>query len=84
MSFCVDCHGLRGESARGAVPDFRLVPPPSAAAVEQIVIGGLLKARGMPPFPNLTRNDVNAIYAYLVNEGWDAYEAQEAAKTAKQ
>jgi PQQ-dependent dehydrogenase (methanol/ethanol family) len=78
MSFCVDCHGLRGESARGAVPDLRLMPPPNAASLEQIVVGGLLKSRGMPQFPDMTSADSHAIYAYLINEGWDAYEAQEA------
>ncbi len=83
MSFCVDCHGLRGESARGAVPDLRLLPPPSSAALEQIVVGGALKARGMPPFPEMTHADAEAIYAYIVNEGWDAYEAQEALNKPK-
>ena len=83
MSFCVDCHGLRGESARGAVPDLRLIPPPSAAALEQIVIGGALKTRGMPQFPEQTRENIQAIYAYLIDEGWNAYEAQQAASKPK-
>ena len=66
------------KSARGGVPDLRLVPPPSAAALEQIVIGGALKSRGMPQFPDQTRSNIEAIYAYLIGEGWIAYEAQEA------
>ncbi len=80
MSFCVDCHGLRGESARGAVPDLRLIPPPSAAALEQIVIGGALKSHGMPQFPDQTTANMEAIYAYLIDEGWNAYEAQHGSK----
>jgi mono/diheme cytochrome c family protein len=80
MSFCVDCHGLRGESARGTVPDLRLIPPPSAAALEQIVIGGTLKSHGMPQFPDQTTANMEAIYAYLIDEGWNAYEAQHGSK----
>jgi PQQ-dependent dehydrogenase (methanol/ethanol family) len=83
MSFCVDCHGLRGESARGAVPDLRLLPPPGVEALVQIVIGGALKSTGMPHFPDQTRANMEAIYAYLIDEGWNAYEAQEAADRAQ-
>ena len=83
MSFCVDCHGLGGESARGAVPDLRLTPPPNATALKQIVIDGALKTQGMPPFPDMKRSDADAIYAYLVDEGWNAYETQEAGKSSK-
>ena len=65
------------------MPDLRLIPPPSAAALKQIVIGGLSKDRGMPPFPDMKPADADAIYAYIINEGWNACEAQEASKTAK-
>ena len=59
------------------------MPPPSAAALEQIVIGGALKARGMPQFQEQTRENMEAIYAYLIDEGWNAYDAQQGASGSK-
>lgn len=80
QNICVDCHGLGGESARGAAPDLRLLPPASAQLLADIVVRGALRANGMPNFENLTDDDAKAIYAFLINEAWDAYEAPSGAK----
>ena len=74
QNLCVDCHGYRAESAGGAAPDLRYSPPASAAALQAIVIRGALSSRGMPPFPDLKSEDVEALYAFVIDAAWDAYE----------
>ena len=49
-------------------------------AFKQIVLGGLLKNAGMPPWDGvLSPEDVDAIHAYLISISWDGYKAQQAA-----
>ncbi len=79
---CVDCHGLSGESSGGAVPDLRLRQPTSVAYLNSVVREGARVPLGMPKFDNLTSADVEAIYAFLLERAWDAYEAEQAPPTA--
>jgi quinohemoprotein ethanol dehydrogenase len=74
---CVDCHGLFGESAGGAVPDLRLRQPPNVAYLNSIVREGARVPLGMPKFDYLKPADIEAVYAFLVDQAWDAYEAQQ-------
>jgi quinohemoprotein ethanol dehydrogenase len=74
---CSSCHGYDAQSLRGAAPDLRLRLTPSPEHLK-VVLGGVLAAKGMPAF-DLSDEDVQALYAYLVNTTWDAYEAQEQA-----
>jgi len=71
---CSSCHGGEGESVGGTASDLRLrLPVPE---VLDAVLGGALAARGMPPY-ELSKEDREALHAYLVNKAWDAYEAQQ-------
>lgn len=79
-AFCVDCHGVRSDNGGGTVADLRRSSAQTHDLFAGIVLGGLRKEKGMPAFPELSMDDVNAIQAFLINESWDAYEAQEAAK----
>lgn len=71
---CASCHGYDAESLRGSAIDLRLRLTPSPEHLKA-VLGGALAAKRMPPF-DLSDEDVQALYAYLVNTAWDAYEAQ--------
>lgn len=70
--FCSRCHQL----GRGVLPDLRRLTPEKHGIFYDIVLGGLLKAAGMARWDDvLSRNDAEAIHAYLVDESWKAYEA---------
>ena len=71
---CASCHGYDAESLRGSAIDLRLRLTPSPEHLKA-VLDGALGAKGMPPF-DLSDEDVQALYAYLINTAWDAYEAQ--------
>ena len=74
---CGACH----VNAPGSLaPDLRRMAPETHAAFNQIVLGGLLKQAGMPPWEGvLTQADVDAIHAYLISISWDAYNKQQGA-----
>jgi PQQ-dependent dehydrogenase (methanol/ethanol family) len=78
--FCVDCHGLGAETAQGSVPDLRLAPPADLPGFRAIVVAGGLAGAGMPKFGDMTPEDSEAIYAYLINESWTAYEARQSSR----
>jgi mono/diheme cytochrome c family protein len=79
QNLCVDCHGLFAESAGGAVPDLRLRQPPDVAYLNAILREGARVPRGMPKFDYLKPADIEAVYAFLIDQAWDAYEAQQGA-----
>ncbi len=83
QSFCVDCHGYQAVNAGGSIPDLRHMSLTTHDSFAGIVLGGLRKARGMPAFPELPPADVKAIHAYLINQAWDDYEAQQRGAKAK-
>ncbi|HEU4428129.1 MAG TPA: PQQ-binding-like beta-propeller repeat protein [Myxococcota bacterium] len=72
---CHACHGLSGDAVHGAIPNLLTAPPPSFEAFQSIVQDGALAVRGMPQFP-LADEDVRALYAFVIESGWNAYEAQ--------
>lgn len=78
QSYCADCHGSHAEGAGGSVPDLRNCVAATHDRFEAIVMGGLLREEGMPMFPDLSLADTQAIHAYLINQAWEDYEAQEA------
>jgi PQQ-dependent dehydrogenase (methanol/ethanol family) len=78
--FCVDCHGLEAEDARSSIPDLRLASAKTHQLLPAIVMGGLYKEKGMPPFPTISPDELKAIQAFILNESWTAYESQEARK----
>jgi quinohemoprotein ethanol dehydrogenase len=68
---CSRCHG---ENARGGLKDLRFMAPEVRAQFKEIVLGGILKEKGMMGFSDiLTPADADAVNAYLVaraNEDW--------------
>jgi quinohemoprotein ethanol dehydrogenase len=68
---CSRCHG---ENARGGLKDLRFMSPEVRAQFKEIVLGGILKDKGMMGFSDLlTAADADAVNAYLVaraNEDW--------------
>ena len=68
---CVGCHGYGGQSVGGSAPDLRVRLPANLDYLKA-VLGGALAPR-MPEIP-LDDVSVKALYAYLVNTAWSAYE----------
>ena len=61
---CLICHGA-GVVAGGFAPDLRASPVPlNAQAFASVMYGGL-QSRGMPPFPELTAEDLVALRHYI-------------------
>ena len=64
-SICSACHGGAAIAA-GMAPDLRASGVIlSADAFEQVVRGGTLKSRGMPPFADFSDADLNSIRHYI-------------------
>jgi quinohemoprotein ethanol dehydrogenase len=73
---CSRCHVLGPSST----PDLRKLGPGLHAAFKDIVLRGALAPNGMERFDDLlTDEDADAIHAYLIDQAWLAYKAQETA-----
>jgi quinohemoprotein ethanol dehydrogenase len=79
--FCTDCHGLGVEDVNSSIPDLRTASAQTFAQLSAIVLGGARLDKGMPAFPALPADQLKAIQAYILNEAWTAYDAQEAHKS---
>jgi quinohemoprotein ethanol dehydrogenase len=74
---CSRCHAL----GINVTPDLRRLNAGLHAQFNEIVLHGLLGAAGMERFDDLlTEKDVENIHAYLIDQSWIAYRAQEAAQ----
>jgi quinohemoprotein ethanol dehydrogenase len=74
---CASCHA---NAPHTLSPDLRRMSPETHNAFRQIVLGGVLKNAGMPPWDGiLSPADVDAIHAYLISISWNAYKKQKAA-----
>ena len=63
-----------------STPDLRRLDAGLHAAFKSIVLTGALAPAGMESFDDmLTEEDVEDIHAYLIDQSWVAYKAQEAA-----
>jgi quinohemoprotein ethanol dehydrogenase len=61
-------------------PDLRKLNPGFQSAFKDIVLRGLVAPTGMERFDDiLSEKDVDDIQAYLIDESWKAYRAQESA-----
>lgn len=71
--FCGTCHGTDGQS-RGLFPDLRYSPAlDSEVLIDSIVLDGSLTNAGMVSFKSaLSKEDVNAIRAYMIKRAQDA------------
>jgi quinohemoprotein ethanol dehydrogenase len=73
---CSRCHVL-GPSI---TPDLRKLTPAQHALFTDIVLRGAVAPTGMERFDDLlSEADVNAIHAYVIDEAWKAYRAQQSA-----
>ena len=68
---CVACHGYGGQSVGGAAADLRIRLPASLEYLKA-VLGGALAPR--MPVVELDDASTEAVYAYLVNNAWRAYQ----------
>ena len=68
---CVACHGYGGQSVGGAAADLRMRLPANLEYLKA-VLGGALAPR--MPTVELDDASTKALYAYLVNTAWGAYE----------
>jgi quinohemoprotein ethanol dehydrogenase len=73
---CSRCHVL-GPSI---TPDLRNLTPALHATFKDIVLRGAVAPTGMESFDDLlSEQEVDDIHAYLIDESWKAYRAQQAA-----
>ena len=74
---CSRCHAL----GINVTPDLRRLNAGLHAEFKDIVLHGVLGAAGMERFDDiLSERDVENIHAYLIDQSWVAYHAQETAK----
>ena len=74
---CSRCHVLGPSST----PDLRRIDPSLHKIFKDIVLRGAVAPTGMERFDDLlTEADVDAIHAYLIDESWKAYRAQQASQ----
>ncbi len=68
--FCSRCHQL----GRGILPDLRRLTPEKHQIFYDIVLNGLLAAKGMGRWDDvLSHADAEAIHAFIVDQAWDEY-----------
>ena len=73
---CSRCHVL-GPST---TPDLRKLSADLHAAFKDIVLHGALAPNGMERFDDLlSEQDADDVHAYLIDQSWQAYRAQQAA-----
>ncbi|HMD73492.1 MAG TPA: PQQ-dependent dehydrogenase, methanol/ethanol family [Steroidobacteraceae bacterium] len=73
---CSRCHVLGPSST----PDLRRLSPGLNAAFKDILLRGALAPSGMERFDDLlSEKDADDIHAYLIDQSWQAYRAQQAA-----
>jgi PQQ-dependent dehydrogenase (methanol/ethanol family) len=78
---CGMCHAESAMRSGGRVPDLRKASAETHDTLAAIVIGGARQAKGMPSFSGtLTMEQLDELQAYIIDQAWNAYDAQEAAK----
>jgi quinohemoprotein ethanol dehydrogenase len=73
---CSICHGYSAETPGGTGPDLRRNTPPNLAAFKSIVQDGTLSAAGMPRFRDISDQQAESIYAWIVHSSWELYSSQ--------
>lgn len=78
VGHCGRCHILGG---RGLMPDLRRMTSGVHADFKNIVLKGARAPMGMGRFDDIISDkDADDIHAYIIDQAWQAYEAQKAAK----
>jgi PQQ-dependent dehydrogenase (methanol/ethanol family) len=79
-SGCELCHGVRAIGGPGSVPDLRRINSARLELFPMIVRGGLFTPSGMPEFKDyVSEADLPGLQAYIVEQAWIAYDAQQKA-----
>ena len=74
---CSLCHAEEAMRDSGRVPDLRKASAQVHDSFAAIVLGGARQTLGMPSFAgSVTPQELAAIQAFILNQAWDAYEAQ--------
>jgi mono/diheme cytochrome c family protein len=77
---CVVCHGFFAQS-EGVIPDLREAPIEIWSQYDDIVLGGALSDGGMASFKDvLSKDDVAAIRAYVLDQAHQAWDAKQKGK----
>jgi quinohemoprotein ethanol dehydrogenase len=77
--YCGRCHQL----GRGILPDLRRLDATKHQLFYEIVLNGAFVPKGMGRWDDvLSRSDAESIHAYIVDEAWKAYNAQQTHVTA--
>jgi quinohemoprotein ethanol dehydrogenase len=73
---------MNAEAVGGRIPSLIRRPPADLAYLKAVVQGGAMSKNGggMPQFKDLTDQEASSLFAYLVNEAWDAHEKKGAFK----
>ena len=76
---CGVCHGT-GAVSGGVLPDLRRLPKEKHEIWDAIVLGGSLRDIGMPAFGQiLSKEDSDAVHAFVIERSQHAFEMQSAA-----
>lgn len=79
---CEYCHGSDGgASVGGSVPNLNHTQV-DLAAFKGVVQGGDRRLGGMPQFKHVTDAEAAALYAYIIESGWNAFEGKTVQSTA--
>lgn len=71
---CAYCHGLEVDNSQpGTIADLRYLTEERHALWHGIVMGGMLREKGMLPFP-VTMEQSNALHAYVLSKQRELYE----------
>lgn len=77
---CVMCHG-ESVASGGVLPDLRFLTPEKHAIWDTIVLDGALRDIGMPAFGQiLTKEDSDAVHAFVIERARRAFNKQVAAE----
>ena len=72
--YCMRCHAF----ARSAIPDLRRASATTHSIFYDIVLNGAYVGKGMGRFDDvLSREDAEAIRAYVIDQAWAAYKTQD-------
>lgn len=77
---CSLCHGPGAINGGSQIPDLRNTPEALLELMPSILEKGTLRQSGMPQFPYFSDDEVNALQAYIINQAWTSYDAQQAGK----
>lgn len=75
---CAYCHGLEVDNSQpSSIKDLRYLPEERHALWHGIVMGGMLREKGMLPFP-VSMEQSDALHAYVVSKQRELYEKSRA------